>query len=201
MSKKLTSSLISISGIDGCGKSLQVQMLRDWLKKQGVDVVVVKAYDDMAKIICRPFVEEWTDDVAIMFLFQALHAQQYSLAINALEQGFVVIADRWDESYLAYHQNFGFLSSSEKSRSLLNKLAFRGKVPDIGFIIYLPPEIARRRRESRGKMDRFEDRTDEYYTAVQETYLAIAREREWHILDGTQTPQQIHEEITVVIKK
>lgn len=187
--------LITISGIDGCGKTLQVQLLQAWLEKQNKTSIVVKAYDDMAKIACRPFMEVWTDDAAIMFLFQALHAQQYAVAIEALKQGHIVIADRWDESYLAYHQNFGFLSVREDIRSMLNSLAFRDQIPDIGFIIAVPPEIARKRRISRGKMERFEDRSDEYYDIVQKTYCAIAAERHWFVLDGTKTPQMIHEEI------
>jgi dTMP kinase len=145
--------------------------------------------------------DHWTDDTAIMFLFQALHAQQYATAIQALQQGLYVIADRWDESYLAYHQNFGFLSSLEKTRAMLNSLAFHQKVPDIGFIITVKPEIARKRRESRGTIDRFEDRSDEYYFIVQETYLNIAKTRGWFILNGTQTPKQIHEEIIRVLQE
>jgi len=187
--------LISMSGIDGCGKTMQVQMLEDWFKGRCKKVTVVKAYDDMAKVACLPFMESWTDDTAIMFLFQALHAQQYALTIAALESGCVVIADRWDESYLAYHQNFGILSARTETRNILNNLAFRGRVPDIGFIIEVPPAVARHRRASRGKMERFEDRPDEYYELVQRSYRDIATQREWHILDGTKTPQAIHQEI------
>jgi dTMP kinase len=193
--------LISISGIDGCGKTLQVQMLDDWMRKQDINAIVVKAYDDIAKATCRLLMDHWTDDTAIMFLFQALHAQQYTTAIQALKQGLYVIADRWDESYLAYHQNFGFLSSLEQTRTMLNNLAFHEKIPDIGFIITVKPEIARKRRESRGTIDRFEDRSDEYYSIVQETYLSIAQARGWLILDGTQTPKQIHEEIIRVLQE
>lgn len=187
--------LVAISGIDGCGKSLQVDMLEGWFRKQGKDPVVIKAYDDVAKIACRPFMESWTDDVAIMFLFQALHAQQYAMATNALKKGHIVIADRWDESYLAYHQNFGFLSERHDLRATLNSLAFRERVPDVGFIIELPVEMARKRRESRGKVERFEDRPDAYHDKVQRTYHSIAIARKWHVLDGTDTPQAIHDKI------
>ena len=193
--------LISISGIDGCGKTLQVQMLDTWMRKQAIRAIVVKAYDDIAKATCRLLMDHWTDDSAIMFLFQALHAQQYFTATQSLSKGMCVIADRWDESYLAYHQNFGFLSSLEQTRTILNDLAFHEKVPDIGFIITVKPEIARKRRESRGKIDRFEDRSNGYYHIIQETYLNIARAREWFVLDGTQTPKQIHEEIIRVIQE
>lgn len=187
--------LISVSGIDGCGKTLQVNMLQNWLCKQGHSCTIIKAYDDTAKMACRPLIDAWTDDAAIMFLFQALHAQQRATTLDTLQNGNIVIADRWDESYLAYHENFGFLSNQPETRTLLNAIAFHDLIPDIGFIIEVPPEVARKRRESRGKMERFEDRPDHYYETVQRTYRSIAIMRNWIILDGTKTPQEIHQEI------
>lgn len=189
--------LIALSGIDGCGKTVQVTMLEERLKAAGQRVVVTKAYDDIAKVACRPFMETWTDDPAIAFLFQALHAQQYACTRDALAAGNLVIADRWDESYLAYHRSFGFLSGADNDspRDLLNQLAFRDLVPDLGFIIVVPPEVARRRRMSRGQVERFEDRPDEYYERIQDAYARIAEERNWYMLDGRKTPNDIHEEL------
>lgn len=193
--------LIVFSGIDGSGKTLQIQLLDQWLRTQGKAVAVVKAYNEQAKIACRPFIETWTDDMAIMFLFQALHAQQYNEVIVALARGEVVIADRWDESYLAYHQNFGELSSQDDLRAILNRLAFRGLLPDVGFLIETPPPIARQRRSSRGKMERFEDRPDFYYERIQSAYRLIAEGRGWYILDGTDTPQSLHRQITGLLNR
>jgi len=193
--------LIAISGIDGCGKTLQVNLLKEWFQANGKEVSITKAYDDDAKIACRPFMETWTDDVAIAFLFQALHAQQFKATSEALKAGHVVIADRWDESYLAYHENFGFLSGQHRLRAELNSLAFRGHVPDIGIIIKVPVDIARRRRESRGKVERFEDRPDDYYEVVQNTYCSIALRRKWYVIDGTKVPHAIHENIVTIVSK
>lgn len=187
--------LISISGIDGCGKSLQVQLLHRKLEERGLRPVVIKAYDDTAKMACRPFMESWTDDLAIMFLFQALHAQQCSLTKKALREGKVVIADRWDESYLGYHQNFGPLSTDDELRNRLNTLAFGGLLPDFGFVIRVPADVARRRRGTRGKQERFEDRPDSYHEQMQEAYCTIARLRGWTILDGMMTPNGVHDAI------
>lgn len=193
--------LISLSGIDGCGKTLQVNLLEAWLKRNGKTCFIAKAYDDMAKVILRPYMETWTDDAAIMFLFQALHAQQHAVTIKALSEGSIVIADRWDESYYAYHENFGFLAERSAIREQLNSLAFHDKLPDIGFVIEVPPKIARRRRESRGQIERFEDRSDYYYQTVQSSYRKIALERNWVILDGTKTPEKIHQEIIETLGK
>lgn len=187
--------LISFSGIDGCGKTLQIKLLKAWLKQNGKPCFIAKAYDDMAKVILRPYMETWTDDTAIMFLFQALHAQQHAVTAKALSEGNIVVADRWDESYFAYHENFGFLADRPAIREQLNSLAFHDTLPDIGFVIEVPPKIARRRRESRGQIERFEDRSDHYYQTVQSSYRKIALERNWVILNGIKTPEKIHREI------
>lgn len=191
--------LIVISGIDGSGKTLQVQMLKNWYTEHEVPASAIKAYDEHAKNICRPFINSWMDETAIMFLFQALHAEQYAQTIAALKKGEVVIADRWDESYLAYHQSFGELAHEPALRQKINELAFRGRLPDVGFLIDIPPHIARSRRTSRGSMERFENRPDEYYQVIQSSYRAIAIERKWCILDGTKTPLEIHHSITSVL--
>ena len=190
---------ITISGIDGCGKSLQVDMLQSWLKRNGRKSIVTKAYDDTAKLACRPFIDNWTNDVAIMYLYQALHAQQYADTVQALKKGFVVIADRWDESFLAYHQNFGFLSNQGELRTLLNKIAFQEHLPEKGFLIEVPVHIAEKRRRLRGKLEKLEDRPSEYYEIIQKTFIEISLERNWTILNGTKTPEEIHLEIVTSI--
>lgn len=187
--------LIVISGIDGCGKSTQVSLLKEWFVTNGKSVLVTKAYDDAAKKICKPWLDSWTDDLAIMFLFQALHSVQYAKSDEALNQGKVVIADRWDESYLAYHSCYGPLASQPDLRRSLNSMAFRSRVPDKGFLIEIPLAIAKERRESRGRMGPLEDRPSKYFTRLRDGYRQIAEERGWHIVDGSKTAAEIHSDI------
>ncbi|MFA7285783.1 MAG: dTMP kinase [Candidatus Paceibacterota bacterium] len=185
--------LIVITGIDGCGKSTQIDMLSGWLTRNKHLVKITKAYDHEAKIILRGYMNNWTNDMAIMFLFQALHAQQHSDTIHALKNGKIVLADRWDESYLAYHSNFGELSNDENLRIKLNQLAFNQLIPDLGFVLKLSPGIARERRRLRGHFERFENRSDDYFELIQSTYLQIANDRGWHILDATCSVDEIHD--------
>ncbi len=189
--------LIVITGIDGCGKSTQIDMLSSWLRKMGHSVKITKAYDNEAKVVLRGYMNNWTNNNAIMFLFQALHAQQYTDSSEALKSGKIVLADRWDESYLAYHSNFGELSTDEDLRLKLNQLAFNGLTPDLGFVLKISPEVARERRRLRGHFERFESRPDDYFEVIQSIYLQIAEQRGWYILDGMQSVDEIHK----IIKK
>ena len=68
-------------------------------------------------------------------------------------------------------------------------------------IIDVPAEIARHRRESRGDMERFEDRPDEYYEIIRKKTLQIAHDRNWMIVNGKKSLDDIHEEIIQAISK
>ena len=192
-------SLYALSGIDGCGKSLQIRMLENWLSGIGYSVFVSKAYSEAMKVLLSPCWDQLSNPTATMFLFQALHAQQYADVTEALEQGKIVLADRWDESYLAYHENFGELSIDPALRFTLNRTAFHDHLPDIGFLFVVPPDVARRRRQLRGRMERFEDRSDSYYETIQSAYVRIAQERRWHLIEATDTPESIHERIQEIL--
>lgn len=194
-------NLIVITGIDGCGKTTQINLLSRYLLKKKCDVTISKAYDNEAKITLRNYMNSWTNSNAITFLFQALHAQQYSCTVEALNQGKIVLADRWDESYLAYHSNFGELSFDDDLRLKLNRMAYNDLLPDLGFVLKLPVQTARERRRTRGNFGRFDGQSDEYYEILQSAYLKIAEEREWHILDGTESEENLHQSILKIVMK
>lgn len=193
--------LLVVSGIDGCGKSTQVSLLAGWLRNIGVPVFLSKAYNDEAKAILRQYINNWNSEEAIMFLFQALHSQQYFESVSAINRGYTVIADRWDESYLAYHSNFGELSRNEKLLSDINRLAFQDLLPDLGFLITIPVDLAEKRRKFRGKIERFESRSLEYFNIIQKKYLSIAKDRGWYIIDGTRNEEEVHAEIISIVQK
>lgn len=190
---------IAISGIDGAGKTTQAQLLKEELVLRGHTVEIVKAYDDHLKLLCKPLIDRFSDPMAIMFLFQALHAQQFRNAIEALERGVTVIADRWDESYLGYHTNFGILAAQESVRDMLNEVAFRGLVPDIGITLELPVRMARLRREDRGFAGEFDAPSDEHFEKLQSAYVSIAVQRGWAVLDGTGSVPEIQQRVMGVV--
>ncbi|MEK7101131.1 MAG: dTMP kinase [Patescibacteria group bacterium] len=191
---------IAISGIDGAGKTVQVQLLRKELIRRGHTVEIIKAYDDDVKLLCKPLIDRFSDPMAIMFLFQALHAQQFRNAVEALERGTTVIADRWDESYLGYHTNFGILANQEDTRNMLNEVAFRGLVPDIGITLKLPVQTARLRREGRGFAGEFDAPSDDHFHRLQSTYVSIATQRGWTVLDGSGSRLEVRRRIMEVVE-
>ncbi len=192
--------LICIAGIDGCGKSTQVEMLKEYLESRGRAVFLSKAYGKEEKERFSEFIN-CCDQLAILFLFQALHAQQRIKAERALAEGKTVIADRWDESYLVYHSVYGILADKPDLRESINEMAFNGMRPDITFLIDVPVEEADQRCTRRQKSnDFFELLPREYHESMRKGYLDLAKKMDWTVINGIKPTPLVHEEMISYIK-
>lgn len=185
--------LIGFAGIDGSGKSSQVVLLNDYLRYLKIPVFISKAYGAKEKSCFEAYIRN-CDQLSIMFLFQAMHANQRLLAHKALLSGKTVIADRWDESYLAYHRQFGILSQDKNLREKLNHLAFNDMSPDITFYLRVPAKTAIARTRIRGATF-FDKKSIDYHEAIATALDSLASERDWVVIDGCQPQMDIHLEI------
>lgn len=192
--------LICITGIDGCGKGTQIWLLKKALESRGLNIFVSKAYGDSEKESFAHFFHFW-DNLAITLIFQGLHRQQYIDAKKAQEDGKIVIADRWDESYLAYHKQFGIFSKRKQLRDELHDLAFEGVKPNLTILIDTTVEEADARMIARGK-DFFDSKDVEYHSRMRAAYLEMAKDSGWVIVDGKKAPNKIHQEdiLSVALK-
>lgn len=129
--------------------------------------------------------------MTITLIFQGLHRQQYVEARKSLSKGKIVIADRWDETYLAYHAEFGFLSENHEIMYRLNKLAFEELIPDITFFIDTPIEAAQRRLKARG-MDFFDKKSAEHHLKMRELIINVLKGRNSIFIDGAMDINEIH---------
>ena len=138
-----------------------------------------------------------------LLLMEAARAQHVREKIRpALAAGTIVICDRFADSTTAYQG--GARGIEPPAIEFLNRFAMAECVPDLTFLLDLPPEVgfARTsiREETRGEHDRFEEEKLEFHQRVRAAFLAIAaREPERiRIIDATRTPETIHEEIRAI---
>lgn len=186
--------LISFAGIDGSGKSSQVTLLHAYFTSIGKKSFISKAYHTKEKKVFERYLAQ-CDQVAMMFLFQALHVQQRITTSRALEKGEIVIADRWDESYIAYHRRNGVLAKDSQLRETLNKLAFADMTPCITFYIRTPVHICRMRTVLRGNPSIFDEKEAVYHQAFSDELDNLAIERKWIVLEGEKPQDEIHNRI------
>lgn len=193
---------ISFEGIDFCGKSTQVELLKNYLLKQNKRVEILREpggteiSEKIRHILLNKKHNEMYNETEI-FLFSASRAQLVREKIrHYLSNGIYVISDRFHDSTTAY-QGFGRgipLDTVEH----INRLAVGNTIPDITFFIDITPEVSEERKRVKGeiKLDRIEVSDREFYTRVREGYLNLAKnEKRFRTLDGTLSEEEIHKKI------
>jgi dTMP kinase len=193
---------ISFEGIDFCGKSTQIELLKDYLveKKKNVKILREPGGTELSEKIRVMLLDNKNNNMTAeteLFLFSASRAQLVREKIRPfLEKGFYVISDRFHDSSTAY-QGYGRGITIQKVHEVHN-LAIGDTIPDITFFIDIPVGVAneRKKRKSKGKLDRIELADIEFYNRVRNGYLEIAtQEDRFKVVDGTQTIENINNQI------
>lgn len=208
---------ITLEGLDGCGKSTQLERLAGVLRSQGCSVLVTrepggtstgekirKLLLDSATAGLSPYSE-----LALMFASRAQHIQE--VILPALSNGQVVLCDRFTDSTEAY-QGGGRKLGSEPVL-VLHRVLCGGLQPDLTILmdsdVAYSVERARRRNQTKardgenGDENRFEQESRAFFGRVRSAYLAIAqREPERvHIVNARGTPDETHGRILEIVKR
>ncbi len=194
--------LITMEGIDGCGKSVQSASLTLRLKEAGYDVLAVRdpggpEISEKIRSILLDRKHELMSHTTELFLYEAARAQLVSgLILPALHNGSIVVSDRFFDSTTAY-QAYG-RGISKKIVRYVNRYASQSVVPDRTFILDIPWDESIRRR---GKMNSLSDRMESdigfFFQKVIDGYHAIARSEPGRVrvLDGCLPIKKLEQEI------
>ncbi len=190
---------VSFEGIDGCGKSTQVNLLVKYLEEKGIPYIKVRepGGTHLGERIRELLINQEMCARSELLLFLASRAQLVESVIKpALKNGKIVIADRFAHSSVAY-QGCGRELGSETVK-ILNDFATDKTYPDIVFYIDVPVDVAMERMKNQHK-DRIEKEGKEFWERIRNCYLKMAKENEnFVIIDGTRTIEEIHREIVKV---
>ncbi len=200
MSKGL---FVTFEGVDGCGKTTQMNLLAKYLKDNGHDVILTR--EPGAKGLgekIREILLHYDGEVssrAESFLFLADRAQHIDKIVNpAVEQGKIVLCDRHTDSTLAY-QGYGRGVVLEQLK-MLNNLATGQRKPDITFVFDIDIETSMSRVGK--EKDRMESAGIEFFEKVRKGYLEIAKQEpdRVKVLDSTRSIDEISEDVIKYIR-
>ena len=168
---------ISLEGVDGSGKSTQIQTTAAWLKEQGYEVLVTREPGGTAtaeKI--RNLVLD--ADVPLqprteLLLYLAARAQHVAEVIKpALAAGRIVLCDRFVDSTLVYQ---GIVRGLDLRRiKELNEFASEELMPALTLLLDADPALLEERRRERGVTDRFEQEGLSFQKKLREGFLFLA---------------------------
>ena len=184
--------LITLEGIDGTGKTTQVRLLREALERAGERPIASKEPTDgkWGRIIKQSATAgrlSPEEELDAFIKDRAEHAE--SLVLPALEEGRIVILDRYFYSSIAYQGSRG--ANVEHVREVMES---RFRIPDAVFILDIDPALSVHRiAHSRGETpNHFEDRVN--LAKAREIFQGL-REPNIHHIDGTMPVQAVHEKI------
>ena len=182
---------ITFEGIDGSGKTTQIKLLNKYLVEKGFDIVLTREPggtalgDEIRDILLNPKNKGMSARAETM-LFEASRAQLVEKVIKpALENGKIVICDRFFDSTIAYQGAARGLGVKEILD--LSLWASAGLVPDITFLITINLGISESRMKTRQKKpDRIENEKNEFKEKISRGYLEVAEifKERFEIIDG-----------------
>lgn len=194
--------LISFEGIDGCGKSTQIELFKKYLDEKKIQYSVFRepGGTSLSENIRNLLLHEAKEmnPVTELLLFSAARSQLISeKVVPLLEKGEVVILDRFFDSTTAY-QGYGRQSADLESIHSLNQLAAHGLTPDLTFYLVVDVNEAERRTYG-GKKDRMESEGADFFRKVRDGYEEIARNEERFVqVDAMKSPELVHQQIILL---
>lgn len=197
---------ISLEGVDGSGKSTQIQTTAAWLKEQGYEVLVTRepggtaTAEKIRKLVLDADVPLQPRTELLLYL--AARAQHVAEVIKpALAAGRIVLCDRFVDSTLVYQ---GIVRGLDLRRiKELNEFASEELMPALTLLLDADPALLEERRRERGVTDRFEQEGLSFQKKLREGFLFLAEKEPERIrkVDALQAPEQVQAEIRCLLKE
>jgi dTMP kinase len=190
---------ITFEGIDFCGKSTQVELLKNYLLNLSKKVLLIRepGGTEISEKIRDILLDKKNYKMVIeseILLFSASRAQLVREKIRPfLDEGYYVISDRFHDSTTAY-QGYGRGISIESVQHI-NKVAIENTIPDLTFFIDIPVSVSANRKnlKRQTELDRIEISHDHFYEKVRDGYLQLAaQEKRFRVINGTLGIGEIH---------
>ncbi|MFL2939665.1 MAG: dTMP kinase [Marine Group III euryarchaeote CG-Epi4] len=183
--------LINLEGIDGCGKSTQSQFLMDKFENDNEKTIMLKEptngkYGQKLWNMLSGKIEATTEEILELFVLDRKEHVNQKIK-PALDQGKIVLMDRYYYSTMAYQSAAGIdVSRIRRDNEFAPK-------PDIVLIFDLPADLAMKRVRSHSVADVFEK--EEHLEKVRKAYLNLENDPLVRIIDATGTPEEIFDEV------
>ena len=189
---------ITFEGQDGCGKTTQINLLVEYLKNKGYEVVLTRepGCKGLGEKI-RSLLLEYDGEVSSVcesFLFLADRAQNVDIIVRKnVEAGKIVISDRHTDSSVAY-QGYGRQLDVDKI-NMLNNIATSGLKPDLTYIFDIDVETSMARVGK--EKDRMESAGKEFFERVRNGYLEIAKKEpnRVKVINSVDSIENIHNQV------
>jgi dTMP kinase len=207
------SLFITFEGVEGSGKTTQIQRLKKYLDRKGIPCKVTREPggcpigEKVRKILLNPDHREMVP-LSELLLYEAARAQHVKEVIEPfLKKGGVVLCDRFSDATIAY-QGYG-RKIDLRWIERLNHFSSRGIKPDVTFLLDCPSDVGLKRALKRNrtlkqeKEERFEKEKIQFHQRVRKGYLALAKKepRRVKVIDTRQGEDNVFNKILKTVDK
>jgi len=181
-------TFITFEGPEGAGKSTQVQRLAEALAQAHHETLVTREPGgapeaEALRALLLDKGRSWSPLAEALLMNAARDAHLRQTIQPALEQGKVVLCDRFFDSTRAYQHAVGDETLAPLHAAVVSRL------PNLTLLFDLPVEVGLSRASARGSADRFEAKGQSYHKGVRQAFLSIAENEPQRVVvvDATQS--------------
>jgi len=197
---------IVLEGAEGAGKSTQADLLVEWFRERELpfDLAREPGGTPVGEAIRRVVLDKGNltmpPETELFLMLGARAAFVRDLVVPALEDGKILLADRYDFSTFAY-QGFGRgLELNEVRRA--NQLATGGLKPDLYLVLDLPVNLGLERKSGGEVADRIEREGSDFLARVREGYQDLVRtEPSARLIEASGSPEAVQSSIRTVLEE
>ncbi|WP_417510010.1 dTMP kinase [Methylophaga sp.] len=199
---------ISIEGIEGAGKSTQIQFIKTYLERFNQTVVVTREpggtplAEEIRALLLKPREERVSDDTELLLMFAARAQHINQVILPALSEGKWVVCDRFVDATFAY-QGAGRGIHEERIASLAD-WTLAGLKTDLTLLFDLPVDVGQQRVNQRLlQKDRFEQEKTDFFEKIRHCYLerATAEPERIQIIDAEKSITAIEQQVSNILDK
>jgi len=194
---------ITFEGMDGAGKSTQLQWFSEILRQREIDLVVTREPggtplgEQLREMLLNQEMSMGTEAM-LMFAARLEHIEQ--VIKPSLQAGKWVISDRFSDASFAY-QGGGRGMGWDRLRQL-EQWVHPDLQPDLTLFFDVPVEVARQRLSNNASLDRFEQEQSDFFERVRSGYHRRVKEnpQRYVVIDGAQSLGRVRQQLEEIIE-
>ncbi len=205
MNNRMTGKLITLEGIDGAGKSTQLNWIVTLLQHAGIQAVVTREpggtpFGEQLRSLLLDQSSVMHAETEALLMFAARREHLDKVILPSLAQGQWVVSDRFSDASYAYQG--GGRGLSQHKLNVLEEWTLGTLQPDLTLYFDVPVALAQQRVGQGRNIDRFEKEQSDFFQRVRTAYLERAQAFPQRIkrIDGSQSMVEVRIEVERVIR-
>ena len=196
---------ITIDGVEGAGKSTQIDLICSYLQRKGIDVVRTRepggtdVGEKIRSVLLDVDNQEMHSDTELLLMFSSRNELIQNKIIPALNNGSWVVSDRFTDASFAYQGGGRMLNLDRISK--LEDWVLGDFKPDLTLLLDINVELGMTRIEARAAKDRIELEERAFFERVRSVFISRSEAfpERIKLIDASGAIDDVHEKIRLLV--